>query len=86
MTPEEQTESGTSPEDPDQAEGAGDAQPKQRRTHADRANANLRAAKRATRGEDADPNERLRFLLAEAEVLAMLDLSDALRGGGGEEG
>jgi hypothetical protein len=31
-----------------------------------------------------EPAQRLRFLLAEAEVLAMLDLADALRGDKGD--
>jgi hypothetical protein len=49
------------------------------RTHADRAMASLRAAKRGQR-EVSEPTERARFLLAEAHVLVLLDLAEALSG------
>jgi hypothetical protein len=52
---------------------------KPRRTHADRAMASLRAAKRGQR-EVSEPAERARFLLAEANVLALLDVAEALGG------
>jgi hypothetical protein len=52
---------------------------KPRRTHADRAMASLRAAKRGQR-EVSEPSERARFLLAEANVLALLDVAEALGG------
>jgi hypothetical protein len=52
---------------------------KPHRTHADRALASLRAAKRGQR-EVSEPTERARFLLAEANVLALLDVADALGG------
>lgn len=85
MTPEKQNETGESPDEQAPAEtGAG--APKQRRSHATRSNANLRSAKRANRGEDVDPEEQLRLLLAEAQVLALLDLADAVRGSTGEVG
>jgi hypothetical protein len=67
---------------------------KPRRTHADRAMASLRAAKRGQR-EVSEPAERARFLLAEANVLALLDVAEALGGpsadaegldGGGSDG
>ena len=54
---------------------------KPQRTHADRAMANIRAAKRGQR-EVSDPTERARILLAEANVLALLDVADALSGDG----
>lgn len=52
---------------------------KPHRTHADRAMASLRAAKRGQR-EVFDPTERARLLLAEANVLALLDVAEALAG------
>ena len=52
---------------------------KPRRTHADRALASLRAAKRGQR-EVSEPTERARILLAEANVLALLDVAEALSG------
>jgi hypothetical protein len=58
---------------------------KLQRTPGDRAVANLRSARRIQK-DIADPAERSRVLLAEANVLALLDLADALRrpGGSGE--
>lgn len=50
-----------------------------RKTHGERAVANLRTAKRSQR-EGSEENERVQFLLAEANVLALLDLADAIRG------
>lgn len=58
---------------------------KGKRTHGDRAMTNLRGAKRGQR-EVSDPAERAKFLLAEANVLALLDVADALRGGDGSDG
>jgi hypothetical protein len=55
------------------------ASEKPKRTHADRAMASLRAAKRGQR-EVSDPAERARFMLAEANVLALLDVAEALGG------
>jgi hypothetical protein len=55
---------------------------KPRRSHGERAMANIRAAKRGQR-EVSEPAERARFLLAEANVLALLDVADALSGGSG---
>jgi hypothetical protein len=52
---------------------------KARRSLGDRANANLRSANRSLR-ELTDPNERAKLLLAEANVLALLELADAIRG------
>jgi hypothetical protein len=56
------------------------------RTNAERAMAHIRAAKKDQR-EVSDPVERVRLLLAEANVLALLELADAISGdanGGGE--
>lgn len=53
---------------------------KTRRSHAERAMANLRSAKKGQR-EVSDPVERAQFLLAEANVLALLELADAISGG-----
>jgi hypothetical protein len=53
---------------------------KARRSHGERAMANLRSAKKGQR-EVSDPVERARFLLAEANVLALLELADAIGGG-----
>jgi hypothetical protein len=47
------------------------------RSHSDRALAILRTAKRDQR-EIADPAERARSLVAEANVLALLEVADAL--------
>ena len=52
---------------------------KPRRTHADRALASIRAARRGQR-EVSEPVERARILLAEAHVLALLDVAEALGG------
>jgi hypothetical protein len=55
------------------------AREKPHRTHADRAMASIRAAKRGQR-EVSEPAERARILLAEANVLALLDVAEALSG------
>jgi hypothetical protein len=86
LMPEETSET------PGGAEGAGSADDasgkakgkraggeKPKRTHADRAMASLRAAKRGQR-EVSDPAERAQLLLAEANVLALLDVAEALGG------
>lgn len=52
---------------------------KPKRSHGDRAMASLRAAKRGQR-EVSEPTERAQILLAEANVLALLDVADALAG------
>jgi hypothetical protein len=57
---------------------------KPRRTHGERAMANLRAAKRGQR-EVSEPADRARFLLAEANVLALLDVAAALGGSASDE-
>ena len=83
---EEQSETAPAP-DPDSPSAAGKSKSKRaggkkpQRTHADRAMASLRAAKRGQR-EVSDPTERARILLAEANVLALLDVADALSGDG----
>jgi hypothetical protein len=56
-----------------------------RKTHGERAMASLRTAKKGQR-EVTEPAERVRFLLAEANVLALLDVADALGGGSGSKG
>jgi hypothetical protein len=66
-------------------QGADTPAQKQRRSYASRANADLRAARRSHQAQNADPSSGLKYLLAEAEVLAMLDLADALRGDGEPE-
>jgi hypothetical protein len=53
------------------------ASEKPQRSHADRAMAGIRAAKRGQR-EVTDPGERAQILLAEAHVLALLDVAEAL--------
>jgi hypothetical protein len=55
---------------------------KPRRSHGERAVANIRSAKKGQR-EVSDPVERARFMLAEANVLALLELADAISGGSG---
>jgi hypothetical protein len=80
---EEQSETATTPDPETAPEGAAvkaklkRAGEKPRRTHADRAMASIRAAKRGQR-EVSEPAERARFLLAEANVLALLDVAEAL--------
>lgn len=69
-------ESGTpATESEDGAEASGKA-PK---TFARRANSNLRTARRSLEAVDWQPDERARHLVAEANVLALLDLADAIR-------
>jgi hypothetical protein len=53
---------------------------KSRRSHGERAMANIRAARKGQR-EVSEPVERAQFLLAEANVLALLELADAIGGG-----
>jgi hypothetical protein len=50
-----------------------------RRSPGERADATMRTANRTLR-EVADPNQRAKFLLTQANVLALLDLADAIRG------
>ena len=82
---DEQADAATPEEAEAAAEGAAskkqkrEAGDKPRRSHADKAMASIRAAKRGQR-EVSEPTERARFLLAEANVLALLDVADALGG------
>jgi hypothetical protein len=83
---EEQSESATTPDSDAAPEGAAGKSKSKRaggekphRSHADRAMANIRAAKRGQR-EVSEPTERARILLAEANVLALLDVAEALGG------
>lgn len=57
---------------------------KGQRSHSERAMANIRAAKKRQR-EVADPVERARIILAEANVLALLELADAIGGSSGAD-
>ena len=50
---------------------------KPRKSHAERALASIRSAKRGQR-EITDSTDRVRILLAEANILALLDVADAL--------
>jgi hypothetical protein len=50
---------------------------KSRKSHAERALSGIRVAKRGQR-EITDPADRVRILLAEANILALLDVADAL--------
>jgi hypothetical protein len=61
-----------------QAEGAEGKAEKERRSLNDRAMASVRNAGRTMR-EVNEPEARARFMLAEANVLALLDLADAIR-------
>ena len=54
------------------------------RSHAERAMANIRTAKKRQR-EVSDPVERARIILAEANVLALLELADAIAGSSGSD-
>jgi hypothetical protein len=60
-----------------QAGAKGEGRP--RKSLSDRATSTLRAARRSEQ-EVSDPEERATFLLAEANVFALLELADALRG------
>jgi hypothetical protein len=90
LAQDEQLEPESGTDEPESAEedgGAGKAKRssgKGRRSHADRALAQLRAAKKAQR-DVTDPVERARLQLAEANVLALLELADAIAGGSGDE-
>jgi len=70
-------------EAPEGREGGGQAKDaagrKARKTFAARATANLRAARRSLQETEWQPEERARFLMEEANVLALLELSDAIR-------
>jgi hypothetical protein len=61
-----------------QAVGAEEKAEKARRALNERAMASLRHAGRAMR-EVTEPEARVKFMLAEANVLALLDLADAVR-------
>ena len=69
-------------EDDGEAVEDGDAeesQSKGRRSPGERAGAYLRSARRGLR-DVSDPSAKAQFLVAEAEVLALLDVAAALRG------
>jgi hypothetical protein len=71
---DEQT--GSAPAEDEQAsDGAG----KQAKSFGRRANSNLRSARRSLEAADWQADERARHLIAEANVLALLDLADAIR-------
>lgn len=57
----------------------GEATPKAKRSHGERASSYLKSARRGQR-EATDPAARVQFLHAEAEVYALLDVAAALRG------
>lgn len=81
--PEEKSETAATAADAEAAPGKTKAKraggEKARKSHGERALGSLRAAKRGQR-EVSEPTERAQFLLAEANVLALLDVADALRG------
>jgi hypothetical protein len=58
---------------------AGDGAGKQAKSFGRRANSNLRSARRSLEASDWQTDERARHLVAEANVLALLDLADAIR-------
>ena len=62
----------------EQASDASGAKPP--KTFARRANSNLRVARRSLEEVDWQSDERARHLVAEANVFALLDLADAIRG------
>lgn len=72
--------------DTDEAEAVtegGEQAGKPAKTFGRRANSNLRSARRSLEAVDWQADERARHLVAEANVLALLDLADAIRGGKG---
>lgn len=58
---------------------------KRERTNGERAQGNLKAAKRHLR-EVTDPQVKAQFMLAEANVLALLALAESFNGKSAEEG
>jgi hypothetical protein len=64
---------------------SGEEKGKLPKTYSRRANNNLRSARRGLEAADWQPDERSRHLVAEANVLALLDLADAIRGAKGPE-
>ena len=63
----------------------GDDTVKPPKTYGRRAHNNLRAARRSLEAADWQRDEYSRHLVAEANVLALLDLADAIRGAKGSE-
>jgi hypothetical protein len=66
-------------DEPEGEAAEGPASPKVRKTFAQRATGNLRVAKRGLQGQEWKAEDRAQFLLAEANVLALLDLASAIR-------
>ena len=62
-----------------ETEGEGDSGGKLAKTFSRRATSNLRLARRRLEAVDWQPDERARHLVAEANVLALLELADAIR-------
>jgi len=60
-------------------EESSDGSDKPSKSFGRRANSNLRAARRSLEAVDWQPDERARHLVAEANVLALLELADAIR-------
>ena len=58
---------------------SGNGSGKSAKTFGRRANSNLRSARRSLEAVDWQPDERARHLVAEANVLALLELADAIR-------
>jgi hypothetical protein len=83
LTQDDQREPANENESESSSAGAGGkakrAKAKAPRTNAERAMAHIRSAKKDQR-EVSDPVERARLLLAEANVLALLELADAISG------
>ena len=73
------------PEESDDEAEPGDDTVKPPKTYGRRAYNNLRTARRNLEAADWQPDERSRHLVAEANVLALLDLADAIRGAKGPE-
>lgn len=75
---DEKNDAATDAEAPETDESSiSDRSPK---TFARKANRNLRIARRSLEAVDWQPDERANHLIAEANVYALLDLADAIRG------
>jgi hypothetical protein len=80
LTPEEELDGDDDETGAAADEADVDTRGKRRKTNGERALTNVRVAKRSVRGIELPPLERARLLLAEASVLAMLDLAATITG------
>jgi hypothetical protein len=67
------------PAEAEAVDESGNGSDKPGKSYGRRANSNLRAARRSLEAVDWQSDERARHLVAEANVLALLELADAIR-------